>query len=226
MMSALSQPSVLLTVRGKTNPTDRDAARDLHNQTAGSPEGIARARALGDLSHSVFAPLPGGPGTEEHELFFVDVWRDASGIGTFFSNEQVQQGAEMLFSEREAVIWMPAEGAFGFELPAPMSLTSRYLGIARGAIDDPQHVIDVLRKVHEAGLSDARRLGQLSHQLFIRVPMPGDSPQLEAIGLDMWADAAGMGEHYSTLTGFEAAFVGDVHTSVWEQAPGGPWTEW
>jgi len=225
-MSALSQPSVLLSVRGKTIPTDRDAARNLHNQTAGSPEGIAGARALGDLSHSVFTPLPGTPGTEENELLFLDVWKDASGIGTFFSNEQVQQGAAMLFSEREAVIWMPAEGAFGFELTAPMSLKGRYLGIARGAIDDPQQTIDVLRKVHEPGLSDVRRLGQLSHQLYIRVPMPGESAQLEAIGVDMWADAAGMGEHYAALTGFEAAFSGDVHTSVWEQGPGGTWTEW
>jgi len=225
-MSALSHPSVLLSVRGKTIPTDHDSARKLHNQTAGSPEGIAGARALGDLSHSVFTPLPGAPGTDENELLFLDVWKDASGIGTFFSNEQVQQGAAMLFSEREAVIWMPAEGAFGFELPAPKSLTGRYLGIARGAIDDPQQAIDVLRKVHEAGISDARRLGQISHQLYIRLPMPGESAQLEAIGLDMWADATGMGEHYSTLTGFEAAFIGDVHTSVWEQAPGGTWTEW
>jgi len=225
-MSAFSQPSVLLSVRGKTTPTDRDAVRSLHNQTAGAPEGVAAARALGDLSHSVFTPLPGAPGAEQNELLFLDVWKDASGIGTFFSNEQVQQGAGLLFSEREDVIWMPAEGAFGFELPAPMSLSGRYLGIARGSIDDPQHTIDVLRKTHEAGIADARRLGQLSHQLFIRVPMPGESAQLEAIGLDLWADAAGMGEHYSNLTGFEAAFSGDVQTSVWEQGPGGNWTEW
>jgi hypothetical protein len=225
-MSALSQPSVLLSVKGKTIPTDRDAARSLHNQTAGSPEGIAGARALGDLSHSVFAPLPDAPGAEANELLFLDVWKDASGIGTFFSDEQVQQGAAMLFSEREAVIWMPAEGAFGFELPSPMSLTGRYLGILRGPIDDPHQTIDVLRKVHEAGISDSRRLGQLSHQLFIRMPMPGEDAQLEAIGLDLWADAAGMGEHYSTLSGYEPAFSGDLQTSVWEQAPGGSWAEW
>ena len=36
-MSALSQPTVLLTVRGKVIPTEPDAARDLHDQTAGSP---------------------------------------------------------------------------------------------------------------------------------------------------------------------------------------------
>ncbi|HLF42000.1 MAG TPA: hypothetical protein VJA46_00575 [Acidimicrobiia bacterium] len=225
-MSALSQPSVLLSVRGKTVPTVRDAARNLHNQTAGSPQGIAGARALGDLSHSVFTPLPGVPGADENELLFLDVWKDVAGIGTFFSDEVVQQGAALLFSEREAVIWMPAEGAFGFELPAPMHLTGRYLGIARGLIDDPEHAIDVFRKTHESSISDARRLGQLSHQLFIRVPMPGQPTELEAIGLDLWADSGGMGEYYSALSGFEAAFSGETQTSVWEQATGGIWTEW
>lgn len=225
-MSALSQPSVLLTVRGKTIPTENDAARNLHNQTAGSADGVAAARALGDLSHNVFTPLPGAPGAFENELLFLDVWKDAEGLGTFFSDEQVQQGASMLFSEREAAIWMPAEGAFGFELPAPMHLTGRYLGIARGTIDDPQHAIDIFRDTHESTLSDARRLGQLSHQLFIRVPMPGQPAQAEAIGLDLWANASGMGEYYASLSGFEAAFSGESQTSVWEQATGGTWTEW
>ncbi len=50
----------------------------------------------------------------------------------------------------------------------------------------------------------------------------GESAQLDAIGLDLWADAAGIGERFSTLTGFEAAFSGEVQTSVWERAPGAP----
>lgn len=225
-MSALSQPSVLLTVRGKAIPTERDAARNLHNQTAGSPEGVAAARALGDLSHNVYTPLPGASGAAENELLFLDVWKNAEGIGTFFSDSQVQHGASMLFSEREAVIWMPAEGAFGFELSAPMHLTGRYLGIARGPIDDPQHTIEVFRSTHEQTISDARRLGQLSHQLFIRVPMPGQPAQAEALGLDLWANAEGMGEYYASLSGYEAAFTGEPQTSVWEQATGGTWTEW
>ncbi len=148
-MSALSQPSALLTVRGTVIPTEIDAARNLHNQTAGSPEGVAGARALGDLSHKVYTALPGAPGAAENEVLFIDVWKNAEGIGTFFSDAQVQHGAAMLFSEREAVIWMPAEGAFGFELPAPMHLTGHFLGIARGPIDDPQHTIKIFRESHE-----------------------------------------------------------------------------
>jgi len=214
----------LLTVRGTLIPTDRDEARQVHNQTAGSTEGVAAARSLGDLSHNVFTPLPGAQGAEQNELLFLDVWKNAEGIGTFFSDAQVQQGADMLFSEREAVVWMPADGAFGFELSAPMHLTGRYLGVARGPIDDPQTAIEVFRKTLEPTISEARRLGQLSHQLFVRLPM-ADAPA-EVIGLDLWADPNGMGEYYQTLSGFEAAFSGEPQTSVWEQAAEGTWAEW
>lgn len=225
-MSSLTSPSVLLTVRGTLIPEDRDQARQLHNQTAGSAEGVAAARALGDLSHNVFTPLPGAPGANDNELLFLDVWKDAQGIGTFFSDAQVQQGAAVLFSDREAVVWMPADGAFGFELSPPMHLPGRYLGIARGPIDDPRNAIEVFRKTLEPTISDARRLGQLSHQLFIRVPMPDQPSPAEVIALDLWADPSGMGEYYESLSGFEAAFSGEPQTSVWEQATGGTWTEW
>jgi len=225
-MPSLSSPSILLTVRGTLIPTVRDEARQLHNQTAGSPEGVAAARSLGDLSHNVFTPLPGAPGAADNELLFLDVWKNAEGVGTFFSDAQVQQGASMLFSDREAVLWMPADGAFSFELAAPMHLTGRYLGVARGPISDPQAAVGAFRATLEPTLSDARRLGQLSHQLYVRLPMPDQDAPAEVIGLDLWADANGMGEYYESLSGFEAAFSGEPQTSVWEQATGGTWTEW
>ncbi|MBT8201812.1 MAG: hypothetical protein HKO63_09140 [Acidimicrobiia bacterium] len=225
-MSSLNSPSVLLTVRGTVIPPDREATRQLHNQTAGSPEGVAAARSLGDLSHNVFTPVPGMAGAEENELLFLDVWKDAQGIGTFFSDEQVQHGANLMFSEREAVVWMPAEGAFGFELSPPMHLTGRYLGVARGTVDDPQNAINVFRKVLEPTISDARQHGQISHQLYVRLPMPDQPAPAEVLGLDLWADAAGMGAYYESLSGFEAAFSAAPETSVWESATGGTWTEW
>jgi hypothetical protein len=70
-MAMLSIPSVLLTVRGTVIPPDRDAVRQLHNQTAGSGEGVAAARALGDLSHKVYTPVAGVPGASENELMFM-----------------------------------------------------------------------------------------------------------------------------------------------------------
>lgn len=225
-MSSLSSPSVLLTVRGTLNSPEPDAARELHNQTAGSDEGVAAARALGDLSHNVFTPVPGMPGAESNELLFLDIWKSAEGIATFFSDEQVQLGAQALFSSRDATIWMPAEGSFAFELPSPMHLTSRLLGVVRGPVDDPQKSIDVFRDTLEPTLSEARAAGQLSHQLYIKVPMPDDDGPAEALGLDLWADPEGMGAYYESLTGFEHAFSSEPRTSVWQQATGGTWREW
>ena len=56
--------------------------------------------------------------------------------------------------------------------------------------------------------------------------MPGQTASPEAIGLDLWANAEGMGEYYASLSGYEAAFTSEPETSVCEQASGGMWTEW
>ena len=225
-MAMMTLASVLLTVRGTTVPPTRDAVRELHNRTAGSEEGVAAARALGDLSHNVFTPLQGVPGTDERELLIIDVWRDAEGIGTFFGDPQVQQGASELFSAREAVVWTPAAGAFGFELDAPRHRPDRYLGTARGLVGEPGHTTEVFAKIMTAGLADGRRRGQLSHQLYMRLPGPAGQAPAEALAVELWCDAEGMAEHYAQLSGFEAAFAAEPVTSVWEAAPGGEWTEW
>ena len=68
----------LLTVRGKTVPATLEAARKLHNDTAGAPPSVAGARALGDLSHNVFAPVSDELGGE---LLFIDFWNSLAGLG-------------------------------------------------------------------------------------------------------------------------------------------------
>ena len=112
---------VLLTVRGNVLPDTLEQMRVIHNQTAGSPPGIAAARALGDLSHMVYAPLTanGQPATTSKELLFLDVWVHPKGIMDFFSNEDVVQQGTKLFSSRDATVWMPADGSFSYSLPAP-----------------------------------------------------------------------------------------------------------
>ena len=225
-MATLTVPSVVLTVRGTVIPPNRKAVRLLHNQTAGSPEGVAAARSLGDLSHKVYTPVAGAPGADDDELLFVDVWRDAQGIGTFFADAQVQQGAAAMFSARDAVVWAPAEAAFGFDLDAPMDKPERYVGIVRGPIGKAKTAVDAFAKAMTPALGDARRRGQLSHQLYVRLPGPGAKTPAEVLGIDVWCDAAGMGEHYAQLSGFEKAFTAAPATSVWEAAAGGAWTEW
>src|SRR3982750_752973 len=98
----------LLTVLGTPTAGSGVASRDLHNATAGNPAGVAAAKSLGDLSHNVFLPaVAGDPG-----LLFIDNWNDPAGLGTFFSDKQVLEGAAALWSERDAVLWMPG-GGFG-----------------------------------------------------------------------------------------------------------------
>lgn len=216
---------VLLTVRGTLVPSTLEAACALHNQTAGSAEGIAAARALGDLSHKVYAPVP-SLGAQAGELMFLDFWKTAEGIGNFFGNPQVQGMAAKLFSARDAAVWMPARGAFGFDLPAPAAKGDRYLGVVRGAVASAEAAIEVFANVLAPKISDARRRGQLSHQLFVKLGMPGDASGLEIIGLDLWCDAAGMQEHYGELKGYDKAFSGAPQTSVWQAAGSGVWSEW
>lgn len=56
--------------------------------------------------------------------------------------------------------------------------------------------------------------------------MPGATGPTEMLGVDVWSDAAGMGEYYASMSGFEAAYSDEPQTSVWQQGTGGSWTEW
>jgi hypothetical protein len=221
-----SETLVLLTIRGTLVETTLEAACRLHNETAGSAPGIAAARELGDLSHKVYSPVHGAPGAEPGELLFLDVWTGAEGIGRFFSNPAVKEQAGKLFSKRDAAIWAPAPGSFGFDLPAPRGKDERYLGVVRGPIASKEQSVAAFRATLAPKLGAARRRGQLSHMIFFKLPMPGDASPPELFGLDVWCDAPGMQEHYRELSGLERAFSGPPKMSVWEQAAGGSWSEW
>jgi hypothetical protein len=217
---------VLLTVRGKPLPKTLEEMRVVHNATAGSPQGIAAARSLGDLSHMVYAPFSGGD--QSSELLFIDVWVHPKGIMDFFSNENVVQQGTKLFTSRDATVWMPAEGSYSYSLPAPRGKSDRYVGIVRGPIASPDAAIEVFRNADIGGQQDARRRGLLSHQIFIKLAAPGDSAPLELLGVDVWNDSSGMNEHYGDakhMSALTAAFTGRPDTSRWEQAPG-QWSEW
>jgi|SoiMethySBSTD1v2_1073268.scaffolds.fasta_scaffold02444_11 hypothetical protein len=221
-----SESLVLLSVRGTLVPTSLEAACRLHNETAGSAPGIAAARELGDLSHKVYSPVTGAPGAEPGELLFLDVWASAEGIGRFFSNKAVLEQGTKLFSKRDATIWAPAPGSFGFDLPAPRGKDERYLGVVRGPVASKEQAIGAFRATLAPKLADARRRGQLSHMIFFKLPMPGDSSPPELFGLDVWCDGPGMQEHYREISGLDRAFSGAPQMSVWEQAAGGSWSEW
>ena len=223
----MNDSMVLLTVRGTAVPPTYDAACRLHNETAGSEAGIAAARGLGDLSHRVYSPVKKAPGATEGELLFLDVWTSAEGIGKFFSNPHVAEQAGKMFSKRDGVVWMPARGAFGFTLSAPRARKERWLGIVRGPVTSPEVAISAFRDALAPDLGKARKRGQVSHNLFFRLPEPGaPAGNAELLGIDEWYDAEGMQEHYKELKGLDKAFAGRPEASVWEEAQGGTWSEW
>lgn len=214
---------VTLTVRGISKKTG-DAMRTLHNETAGSPQGIAAARSLGDLSHKVFTPLGGD--AKPNELLFLDVWIDPAGIQKFFSHPEVTAQGAQLFVEKDPTVWMPARGSYSYSLPAPRDRSDRYVGIVRGPIASPEAAIEIFRAVDRNAVADARKRGLLSHELFIKMGPPG--APLELLGIDVWCDRAGMDAHYDDEThmaGLGKAFTGAPSASTWQQAPG-QWSEW
>lgn len=229
-MTTPFESAVLLTVRGTYIPDSLEAVRVLHNSTAGSAQGMAAARSLGDLSHNVYSPSVRSEraGAKEGELLFIDWWDSPKGIMEFFSNPQVQQQGSKLFSGRDATLWMPAQGSSSYHLYAPKTNPERYVGIVRGTVKAPEHAIGVFAEVDIKAQRDARLRGLISHELFIKLSAPGESAPAELLGLDLWSDFAGMTQHYSDAThmaGLGDAFTARPQTSVWEQ-PAGVWSEW
>lgn len=220
----MSDKPVLLTVRGNPIPKTLEAMRVLHNETAGSPAGVAAARSFGDLSHTVYSPAKFALSKAvDGELLFLDVWVHPKGIADFFSNPQVQAQGGKLFSARDATVWMPAEGAFTYHLMAPRARSDRYVAIIRGPIADAEKAIATIREADAAAQREARRRGILSHEVFIRLGAPA-----EILAMDVWTDLAGPAEHYADaahMGPIRSIFTGPPQPSVWEQAAG-EWSEW
>jgi len=228
-MSTANDSGVFLTVRGKYVAQSLEACRVIHNETAGSAPGIAAARALGDLSHKVYAPLPSPQSSaKDGEVLFFDWWQDPKGLMDFFANENVQMQGTKLFTSRDASVWMPAKGSFSYQLPAAAGKNERYVGMIRGQIKSPEAAIETFRAVDIKAQRSARARGLLSHEVFIKLSPPGTDAPLELLGVDVWCDGKGMGEHYSDpaeMAGLAGVFVGAPDATTWQQAAG-PWSEW
>ena len=98
----------------------------------------------------------------------------------------------------------------------------------RGPVSSPEKALDTFRAVDISAQRDARRRGLLSHEVFIKLSPPGDSSPTELLGVDVWCDAAGMGEHYTDdahMGGLKNAFSGAPQPTTWEPAAG-EWSEW
>jgi hypothetical protein len=215
----------LLTVRGKSAHATAEQARSVHNATAGNPVGVEAARSLGDLSHQVFT---GCTDAQAGELLFIDFWNSLSGMGHFFSDPQVQAGADQLFSSRDAPVWSALSGFGGFNLTVPSSRQVTGVGLIRVTVSSLDKAADAFTAYTAATVNRSRRHGIVSHSVWTRVPDPGEQPAQEVLGVDMWMDAQQMSRYYDLGLGFDhlgPVFAGAPDTSIWQSAPG-DWTEW
>jgi hypothetical protein len=215
---------VLLTVRG-TMASPLEDTRVLHNNTAGSAPGIAAARSLGDLSHTVHVPAKTALSSlQPGELLFLDVWETAAGIMTFFADPQVKEQGGKLFSAQNATVWMPAPGAYTNHFPGRRTQSDPIVAMLRGPVASAERAIEIFAASVAKAQRDARRRGRLSHDLFVKL---GEGP-VEILALDVWSDVAGMNEHYredSHMGAIRELFTAPPQPMAWEAAPGA-WSEW
>lgn len=215
----------LLSVRGTPIAASLEEARKIHNATAGSPQGIAGARALGDLSHNVYAPYGESASLE---LLFIDYWNSLSGLGEFFQNPMVHEAAGQLFSSRDGVVWARATGFGEFHLTVPSGPAPQGVGLIRARVTSIEDAARAFQAYSAATINVSRLHGLVSHSQYTRVPNPGEDAPLEVFGVDIWLDADRMSRYYDLGLGFEhfsSAFAGPPETSIWQSAPG-EWAEW
>jgi hypothetical protein len=215
----------LLTVRGSTVPSTLEETRNIHNSTAGAPQSAAGARALGDLSHNVYAPISK---ELDGQLLFIDLWNSVSGLNMFFSNPQVQAAAGQLFSKRDGIVWSRLEGFGAFHLALPSGRSVGAVGVIQVPVTSVEQAAEAFTAYATATINTARSYGIVSHSNWLRVPNPGEAPTQELIGVDLWMDADRMNEYYELSLGFGhfgPVFTGAPDTSVWRAAPG-DWVEW
>jgi hypothetical protein len=219
----------LLSIRGTLSPQTLEAARKVHNETAGAPQNVAAARSLGDLSHMVYVPLGAEqPATGAGEFLILDIWNSMDGLNQFFANKQVQEQAGMIFSERDPVVWAPASGFFSYSFPAPHDKPERIVAVVRGMVRSREEALAVHNALVSSQVNKARMAGDMSHEVYFRVAAPDAPERLEMFAVDVWMSAEGMGAYYQDpdfVRGFQALFAGQPLTSVWVH-PAGEWVEW
>lgn len=218
----------LLTVLGKVKPASIEATRELHNQTAGHPDGVAAAKSLGDMSHMTYMPLDASTNFKS-DLLFLDIWNNLEGMQQFFSDKQVMGGADMMFASREAVVWSKLESFLNFNFPAPAGKNERIVGLVRGPIKSIEEAADIHNKAIGDHVKSARANGLMSHEFYIRIAAPGTSEASEVLGVDVWMNAEGMMKHYMSPefqnSGLYKIFSGKPASSTWVH-PKGEWVEW
>ena len=218
----------LLTVMGKVTTDSVETTRQMHNMTAGNPDGVAAAKALGDISHLAFMPLDAATNFKG-DLLFLDVWNNVPGMQQFFSDPHVQAGGNMMFASREAILWNKLTDFLNFQFPSPYGKNDRIVGIIQRKVKS----IEEAKKIHNQSISGlvnlSRANGMVAHNFYARTAAPDSPEALEILGVDVWMSAEGMMKHYMSSefqnSGLYQMFDGRPKNSTWIH-PGGDWIEW
>jgi hypothetical protein len=225
-MSDQNHTIYLLTIPGRLAPASLDAARQIHNDTAGAQANVAAARSLGDLSHMVFVPVEAD---DHHANFLImDLWNRLEGLNTFFADPHVQEGGGMIFSQREPVVWLPAPGFVSYHIPAPSGKNERFVGVVRGMLRSVEEACEVHNRLVGGGVNQARAAGNLTHEAYLRLAPPGAPEGLEFCAVDTWFDLASMGQYYNQpgfMENLVQMFAGEPSATIWTH-PAGQWVEW
>jgi hypothetical protein len=218
---------VLLAIRGTLVPRTLEEARKVHNETAGNEQGVAAAKSLGDLTHNVYVPLADGPG-KATELLILDLWNNPPGLRQFFADPQVQHGGSLMFSGRDSAVFVTTEECASYALPTPVGKNERFVGLLRATVKSRSDAAAAFNAIVKSSSNAARKLGQVSHEVFYRMTPPGEHESLELLAVDTWMDGAGMQAFYADpdhLAPLKDIFAGPPATSMWRQPPGA-WIEW
>ena len=217
----------LLAIRGTLASKTLEAARKVHNETAGAPPNIAAAQSLGDVSHMVHVPMePAAQGAGE--LLILDMWSSMEGLGKFFADPHVQEGGSAIFSQRDPVVWTPAQGFTSYHIPAPYGQNERIVTTVRGTLSSLDEACGLHNRAIAATIGKARKAGNLSHEAYLRAAAPGTPEALEFFAVDVWMRADDMMGYYDDpefLAGFDHMFTTEAETGAW-QHPKGQWVEW
>jgi len=221
----------LLTIQGTLSSPTLEAARTIHNQTAGDPNNVAAAQSLGDLSHMVYVPIAGMASQSQSGaggFLILDVWDSMEGVNQFFANPAVQHQTGQIFATRDPAVWAPADGFLSYNLPAPYGQNNRIVTMVRGklrSLDQGKAIHNTIVASHIGG---ARRSSDISHQAYLRLAPPNSPEALEFLAIDVFLDAAKMGEFFANPAFQQALgelFAAAPVDSVWIH-PSGDWVEW
>jgi len=182
---------------------------------------------MGDLSHMVYVPVDNA-GPSAGEFLILDIWNNVDGLNQFFANKQVQEQAGQIFSQRDPVVWVPAEGFYNYHIPVPYGKNDRIVAVVRGTVKSIEEARTVHNQIVGDNVNTARRAGDISHEAYVRLANPGTSEASEFFAVDVWMDAVGMAQYYETpgfMSSLSILFVSQPTTSVWIH-PEGEWVEW